>query len=74
MLRCYIVLFVLSYNFREEALFDSQVCFVVILCFSSCHIILGKKRYLILRQGCLYYFKDEVASSPKGSFVLSGYE
>ncbi len=33
----------------------------------------GKRRYLILRAGCLYYFSNETASSPKGKFVLSGY-
>jgi hypothetical protein len=35
---------------------------------------LGKRRYLILRLGCLYYFANETASSAKGSFVLSGYK
>ncbi len=36
--------------------------------------ISGKRRYLILRAGCLYYFSNETAHSPKGKFVLSGYE
>lgn len=34
----------------------------------------GKKRYLILRIGCLYYFANETASHPKGCFTLSGYK
>lgn len=33
-----------------------------------------KRRYLILRLGCLYYFPNETASTAKGSFVLSGYK
>jgi len=32
-----------------------------------------KRRYLILRLGCLYYFTNETASHPKGSFTLAGY-
>ena len=37
------------------------------------HFFSGKRRYLILREGCLYYFANETASHPKGSFVLVGY-
>ena len=34
----------------------------------------GKRRYLILRKGCLYYFANETASAPKGQFILTGYK
>ena len=37
----------------------------------SCH--LGKRRYLILKSGCLYYYKDDSASSAQGQFSLEGY-
>lgn len=33
----------------------------------------GKRRYLILKTGCMYYYKDESASSAQGQFSLEGY-
>jgi hypothetical protein len=32
-----------------------------------------RKRYLVLRLGCLYYFANETAKEPKGCFTLAGY-
>ena len=33
----------------------------------------GKRRYLILRKGCLYYFANETANAAKGQFILTGH-
>lgn len=32
-----------------------------------------KRRYHVLRNGCLYYFKDELAKAAKGQFSLNNY-
>eukprot|EP00117_Sycon_ciliatum_P013900 scpid29876/ scgid14383/ SH3 domain-binding protein 2 len=32
-----------------------------------------KRRYLILKSGCMYYYKDESSSSAQGQFSLEGY-
>lgn len=32
-----------------------------------------KRRYMVLRLGCLYYFANETAKEPKGCFTLAGY-
>ena len=41
---------------------------------SSPYTITGRKRYLVLRLGCLYYFANETAKEPKGCFTLAGYQ
>ena len=35
--------------------------------------LLGRKRYLVLTQGCCYYFDKETATQAKGCFSLRGY-
>ena len=33
----------------------------------------GKRRYMIIHKGCIYYFTDSNSSEPKGNFSLQGY-
>ena len=46
-------------------------CCVMLL--ASLLTLLGRKRYLVLNQGCCYYFDKETATQAKGCFSLRGY-
>lgn len=36
-------------------------------------LLTGKERFLILSEGCLYYFVNDKATKQKGAFSIAGY-
>ena len=56
-------------------------CVRACVCVLSVHIqykyssllLTGKERFLILSEGCLYYFVNDKATKQKGAFSIAGY-
>jgi len=36
-------------------------------------IFSGPLRFVIIHEGCIYYFKSSTSASPQGAFSLNGY-
>lgn len=41
--------------------------------FCSLFTFSGPLRFVIIHEGCIYYFKSSTSASPQGAFSLKGY-
>lgn len=67
----HIIIKILNNDSTHAQRFSCSVALGFIFC--SLFIFSGPLRFVIIHEGCIYYFKSSTSASPQGAFSLKGY-